>query len=107
MSYALLFSLIASAAWALYEGAMLTLCGQTLGKIALGVRVVTPDGGDPGAARAWLRAAVRGAFGAGMYYLFPLLAVLAMVDYVPAFLGGERKALHDRVAGTRVVVIPG
>jgi uncharacterized RDD family membrane protein YckC len=66
--------------------------GQTVGKIATGLRVVDEEGRPPGAARALLRATVGVAgvlfFGAGL---------------VPVLLDPERRALHDRLAGTRVV----
>lgn len=103
MSLWLLFSLMASAIWFLYEGGMLCWRGQTLGKMALGIRVVAPEGDDSTLGRLWLRAAARAVFHAVLYFFFPLGFLVAMADYVPAFMGAEKKALHDSVAGTHVV----
>ena len=43
-----------------YEGFMLQRSGQTLGKMALGVRVVTPQGGPISRRQAWTRAVAQG-----------------------------------------------
>jgi uncharacterized RDD family membrane protein YckC len=66
--------------------------GQTLGKIALGLRVVDAGGRPPGYVRAFLRAAL-GSAG----------VLLAGAALVPVFLDPARRALHDRLARTRVV----
>jgi uncharacterized RDD family membrane protein YckC len=64
--------------------------GQTIGKIATGLRVVDVLGRPPSSARALLRASVG------------VLGVLcAFAGVVPVLLG--RPSLHDRLAGTRVV----
>lgn len=66
--------------------------GQTIGKMATGVRVVSEDGG-----RVTLPAAVLRAF-------VCLGCVLtAGLAYAPALVGSDRRGLQDRVAGTRVV----
>ncbi len=76
-----------------YEGLMLqTKNGQTLGKMALKVRVVRPDGSPISAGQAWGRVAMR-----------TILGCLWIVDYIPAFFTPEKTTLHDMVAGTRVV----
>ena len=103
VSLGLLFSLIAGAIWFVYEGGMLCWRGQTLGKMALGIKVVAPEGEDSTPGRLWLRAAVRGAFHAALYFLFPVGFLVAMADYVPAFMGAEKKAVHDGIAKTRVI----
>lgn len=77
-----------------YEGAQLAARGQTLGKRAVGLKVVTPEGGDLRRGQAWTRAAVRQAFG--------LLSCIGLVDYLTAF-GEERTCIHDMAAKTRVV----
>ncbi len=72
--------------------AAFTACGgQTLGKMALGLRVVAGDGAVPAGA-AGLRALTSLA-GAG----------LAGLGYLPALFDGDHRGLHDRLAGTRVV----
>lgn len=76
-----------------YEALMLQLKnGQTLGKMALRVRVVRADGSPISTGQAWGRVAMR-----------TVLGCLWIVDYIPAFFTPERTTLHDMVAGTRVV----
>jgi uncharacterized RDD family membrane protein YckC len=77
-----------------YFGAFTAACGQTIGKMAAHIRVVADDAAlDPARAiRRTLMAAVSLiTFGAG---------------FIPAFLDPDHRALHDRVARTRVVELP-
>ena len=76
----------------IYEALMLKRRGQTLGKIALGVKVVTPDGGDISSGQAWGRAVLK-----------MLLGSCMGIDYLPAFFTHDRTCLHDLIAKTRVV----
>jgi uncharacterized RDD family membrane protein YckC len=74
-----------------YFGAFTAACGQTIGKMAAHIRVVSDDVPlDP--ARAIRRTVVAAvsllAFGAG---------------FIPALVDPEHRALHDRLARTRVV----
>ena len=76
-----------------YEALMLSLKnGQTVGKMAVGARVVRPDGSPISSGQAWGRAAMR-----------TVLGCLVIVDYIPAFFTPEKTTLHDMIAGTRVV----
>ena len=76
-----------------YEGLMLQFKnGQTLGKMALKVRVVRPDGSPISPGQAWGRVVMR-----------TVLGCLWIVDYIPAFFTMEKTTLHDMIAGTRVV----
>jgi len=75
-----------------YEALMLRRKGQTVGKMALGVKVVTADGKDVTKGQAWARAAIR-----------LLLGTCLFIDYLPAFFTHERTCLHDLIAKTRVV----
>jgi uncharacterized RDD family membrane protein YckC len=75
-----------------YQASMLKARGQTLGKMALHVRVVRPDGSDISGGQAWGREVARA-----------LLGVLYVVDYLPAFFTKDRRTVHDMLAGTRVV----
>ena len=76
-----------------YEALMLQFKnGQTLGKMALKVRVVRPDGSPISTGQAWGRAVMR-----------TILGCLWIVDYIPAFFTPDKTTLHDMVAGTRVV----
>jgi uncharacterized RDD family membrane protein YckC len=77
-----------------YFGAFTAACGQTIGKMAAHIRVVADDAPlDP--ARAIRRTVMSGVslltFGAG---------------FIPAILDPDHRALHDRMARTRVVELP-
>lgn len=77
----------------IYEAMMLRARGQTLGKMAMKVRVVRADGSDLTAGQAWGRAGARVLLG----------FFVSILEYVPAFFTPDRKTLHDMIAGTRVV----
>jgi len=76
-----------------YFGAFTAACGQTIGKMAMRIRVVGDDATlDPArAARRTLVSAVS------------LLAV--GTGFIPVLIDPDRRALHDRLAGTRVVTL--
>ena len=77
----------------LYEGLMLAYKnGQTVGKMALNLRVVRPDGSNITRGQAWGRAGIR-----------VVLSCLWIVDYIPVFFTDEKTTLHDMIAGTRVI----
>jgi uncharacterized RDD family membrane protein YckC len=66
--------------------------GQTIGKMVTGIKVICDDGRSVDAADGVLRA------------LGCVLVPLTLgLSYVPVFLTSDRRALHDRLAGTRVV----
>jgi uncharacterized RDD family membrane protein YckC len=77
----------------LYEGLMLSSRGQTLGKMAVGIKVVTPEGQEIGAGQAWARALVRQVF----------FSYFTLVNVLPALFTKQRTAIHDLAAKTRVV----
>lgn len=67
-------------------------CGQTIGKMVLGLRVLGDDGTPVDLTGAVIRS------------LGALAAVLTLgLLYVPVLVTSDRRALHDRLAGTRVV----
>ena len=74
-----------------YFYAFTAVGGQTIGKMAVGTCVVTDSGAPVDAARA-MRRTFAGA----------LSLLLLGLGFVPA-LFGDHRALHDRLAGTRVV----
>jgi uncharacterized RDD family membrane protein YckC len=77
-----------------YFVAFTAACGQTIGKMAAHIRVVADDAPlDP--ARAIRRTMVSGV---------SLLALGA--GFIPAILDPDHRALHDRMARTRVVELP-
>ena len=71
--------------------------GQTIGKMAAGTRVIPADPAAPPTERVTFGQAVVRAAG----YL--VSALPAGLGFLPAFFGEERRALHDRLADTRVV----
>ncbi len=75
-----------------YAASFTVAGGQTIGKMVTGARVIGDDGRQVDVAGAVLRA-----LGCA---LVPLTLGLS---YAPVILTGDRRALHDRLAGTRVV----
>jgi len=78
------------------QGWLLTVRGQTLGKRALGIRVERDDGSRADFGRVVLRR-----------YVVPAIlgiacGLFASVDAL-LLLARDRRTLHDRMAGTRVV----
>ena len=68
------------------------LGGQTVGKMATGIRVVTDNDQEVEPARAVQRT------------LAALASVATVgIGFAPVLFAVDRRALHDRVAGTRVV----
>jgi uncharacterized RDD family membrane protein YckC len=78
--------------WIVYEGLMLQHRGQTLGKMALGIKVVSPEGDDISAGQAWGRALLRQVF----------FSYLSLINYAPVLFTKQRTCIHDLVAKTRV-----
>ena len=76
-----------------YFGMFTAMGGQTIGKMAARIRVVTEDGHNPGAAQSMTRTLAGG-----------LTALTLGVGFLPA-LAGEHRALHDRLARTRVITL--
>jgi uncharacterized RDD family membrane protein YckC len=79
-----------------YHALMLAAKGQTLGKMALKIKVVRVDGGDISAGQAWGRELLRFVLG-----VIPCIGVVA--DYLPAFMTMDKTTIHDMGAKTRVV----
>jgi uncharacterized RDD family membrane protein YckC len=77
-----------------YQAWFLHWRGQTLGKMALGIKVVTPEGGP----LSWGKAITR-----------PLAEILSgclcLIGYLMVIWDGEKRALHDQLVGTRVVKV--
>jgi uncharacterized RDD family membrane protein YckC len=79
-----------------YLSVFVTAGGQTIGKMAAGTRVIRADPAAPAHERVTFGQAV---LRAGAYLVSALPVGLG---FLPAFFG-ERRALHDRLADTRVV----
>jgi uncharacterized RDD family membrane protein YckC len=72
---------------------LFTAGGQTLGKMAMGIRVVAADETRPlDLSRAMLRTLI-----------WLVLAIPAGLGFLTALATSDRRGFHDRVAGTRVV----
>ena len=80
-----------------YIATFVAASGQTIGKMAVGTRVI------PAAASA--SATERVTFGQSIVRAvgYVVSALPLGLGFVPAFVGRERRALHDRLADTRVV----
>jgi len=78
----------------LYEGLMLQSRGQTLGKMACKVKVVTADGGDMSTGQAWGRTAA--------HVVMAQIPLVNLINYLFAF-GKDKTCLHDKMAKTRVI----
>jgi uncharacterized RDD family membrane protein YckC len=87
-----------------YETLMIALLGRTVGKIAMRTHVVRlSDGGDPGWSEATMRALVPLSLGA-----IPQVGILlGVMVYSIALWNPLRQGLHDKAAGTLVVLHPG
>lgn len=99
---------LSTVAYLLYEVTMVLARGQTVGKLALGTVVVDSHGGGrPSLWQASTRAVVPlagvvvdVAIGSAVVGAFWVFAV-----YGSLLVDGRRRGLHDRAAGTEVVVV--
>ncbi len=67
--------------------------GQTIGKMALGIKVVDADGDTPPMGAVLMRETVGKA----------VSAMVIMVGFIAILLDGKRQGWHDKIAGTFVV----
>lgn len=75
--------------------------GQTLGKMACGIRVVKPDGSGVGYANAFGRYCF-----SSILLLLPAFGIFLWLGaHLMAGFDREKRALHDHIAGTRVIHI--
>jgi uncharacterized RDD family membrane protein YckC len=96
----LTFNICLTSAAFVYETVMIAKLGRTVGKMALGTRVVRlVDGQRPDWSESAMRALVPLAFGA-----IPKIGVfLGVMVYSLALWSPLRQGLHDKAAGTLVV----
>jgi uncharacterized RDD family membrane protein YckC len=76
----------------LYEVIMIRYFGATLGKMAVGVKVVRTDGSG-----------VSWGISIGRYFMKIVSGLILLIGYIMAGFDDEKRALHDRVCDTRVV----
>lgn len=70
--------------------------GQTIGKMAAGIKVINADDEAPSDGVPFAQAVIRA--------VAILVSVLpAGLGFIPALVSADRRALHDRIANTRVV----
>jgi uncharacterized RDD family membrane protein YckC len=81
---------------AAYEIFFIGAYGATLGKMLMKIKVVTPEGGRISYARA-----------TGRHFAKLLSGIILYIGYLMAFWDDEKRALHDRMCGTRVIVQQG
>jgi uncharacterized RDD family membrane protein YckC len=94
-----LFLGVVGLAWALnmfidclYQSLFIAYLGATPGKMALGLKVVRPDGGMVGLGRAFAR-----------YFGKLLSGIILGIGYFMAGFDSEKRALHDQICDTRVI----
>jgi uncharacterized RDD family membrane protein YckC len=76
-----------------YEVYFLSSRGATIGKLALGLKVIRADGGPITAGRA-----------AGRYFAYLLDSFIPFaIGFIMAGIDVEKRALHDRICDTRVI----
>lgn len=98
--------LINACMYAAYEAFLTSTYGGTLGKMALGLRVILTDGGMLNLQQALIRHLIY-AGGGIIGALVPMAGFLnvlwILVDNVSAAFDPQKRALHDRIANTFVV----
>ena len=94
------FNIAVTAVALVYQTVMIALLGRTVGKLALGTRVVrAADGARPGWTEAVMRSLVPLSLGA-----IPQVGLfLVVLVYSLALWNPLRQGLHDKAAGTLVV----
>ena len=75
-----------------YDVVFLRYQGATLGKMALGLKVVRSDGESLG----W-------GVSIGRYFMYIVSGIMLFIGYIMAGFDNEKRALHDRVCDTRVI----
>jgi uncharacterized RDD family membrane protein YckC len=76
----------------LYEGLFVAHFAATPGKMALGLKVVRPDGRLVGVGRAF-----------GRYFAKMLSAIMLWIGFIMVAFDSDKRGLHDMICDTRVV----
>lgn len=85
--------LLSTVIGAFYNAFLVGKYGATWGKMALNLRVIRPDGSSLSYGRA-----------TGRYFSEILSSLTLLIGYLMAAFDSEKRALHDRVSDTRVIV---
>jgi len=75
-----------------YEAILTVRMGGTLGKLALGLQVVTPDGQRLTMGRS-----------IGRYFALLINSFTFLIGYIIAAFDDQKRGLHDHICGTRVI----
>jgi uncharacterized RDD family membrane protein YckC len=78
---------------AAYEIVLIGAFGATLGKMLMKIKVVSPDGGRISYGRS-----------TGRYFAKMLSGIILGIGFFMAFWDEQKRALHDRICTTRVIV---
>ena len=97
----LVFNISVTSVAVVYETVMIALWGRTVGKIALGTRVVRLIGGGR---PSWTESAMRALVPLSLGAIPRVGLVLGVLVYSLALWNPLRQGLHDKAAGTLVVL---
>lgn len=86
------FQFLSYAVAIVYEAVFLRYQGATLGKMALGLKVVRSNGAPLG----W-------GVSIGRYFMYIVSAIILGIGYIMAGFDDEKRTLHDRACDTRVI----
>ena len=78
---------------ACYEAFFVAYMGATPGKLALGLKIVRPDGGPVSLGRAF-----------GRYFAKFLSAMILGIGYIMVAFDSQKRGLHDMICDTRVIM---
>jgi uncharacterized RDD family membrane protein YckC len=87
-------SLLSVVAAAVYEIVMTGTRGATLGKMAVGIKVVRADGSP-----------ISMGLATGRYFATFVSAITLSIGYIRAGFDDQKRSLHDRICETRVIWI--
>ncbi len=99
-SYTLIFTAIGVVMYMLIHGYLLKTRGQTVGKLALGIKIVSLDGDLP----AFPSLILKRYAPLWLLQLVPSLNLLSLIDAVFIFRS-DKRCIHDLIAGTKVIRI--
>ncbi len=92
LAYSMVLYILQICIAAAYSGYFLSAHRATPGKMACGLQVVSPQGGQISVMR-----------GVGRYFAEILSGMVLMIGYLMVPFDDEKRALHDRICDTRVV----
>ena len=89
---AIMLTLVQVVALAIYEILMTGMRGATLGKMALGLKVVRADGSP-----------ISMGLSTGRYFATYVSGITLFIGYMMAGWDNQKRSLHDRICETRVI----